>query len=180
VDNLHVARLGSQTLSHRLLDIIHKDFEAPTFSSSLSFSLHSLLLFIIFSDTQTLLLPSIKPTSNIFFEMAAAVLQPLQGLSLNGGIMDPSPISPNASRHGRGKNGGSIAKKTRGRGYSTVDERDVLISKALLFVLKRTVDESEEQEEGAEKLVADSEGWVDCDDIVNLPLLEYPQKIFMF
>lgn len=98
--------------------------------------------------------------------MAAAVLQPLQGLSLNGGIMDPSPISPNASRHGRGKHGGSVAKKTRGRGYSVVDERDVLVSKALSFVLKRTVDEDEEQEEGAEKLVADSEGWVDCDDIV--------------
>lgn len=112
--------------------------------------------------------------------MAAAVLQPLQGLSLNGGIMDPSPISPNASRHGRGKHGGSVAKKTRGRGYSTVDERDVLISKALSFVLKRTVDESEEQEEGAEKLVADSEGWVDCDDIVNLPLPQYPKSKTIF
>ncbi|KUJ11866.1 uncharacterized protein LY89DRAFT_709804 [Mollisia scopiformis] len=111
--------------------------------------------------------------------MAAAVLQPLQGLSLDGGIMDPSPISPNASRHGRGKHGGSVAKKTRGRGYSVVDERDVLISKALSFVLKRTVDENEEQEEGAEKLVADSEGWVDCDDILAAPQISSLKITFL-
>lgn len=86
--------------------------------------------------------------------------------------MEASPLSPNSSRHGRGKHGGSVVKKGRGRGYSTVDDRDTLISKALSFVLKRTVDEDEEQEEGAaEKLVADSEGWVDCDDIVRLPFL---------
>lgn len=92
--------------------------------------------------------------------------------------MDPSPISPNASRHGRGKHGGSVAKKTRGRGYSVVDERDVLVSKALSFVLKRTVDEDEEQEEGAEKLVADSEGWVDCDDILEAPQISALQVTF--
>jgi len=110
--------------------------------------------------------------------MAAAVLQPLQGLSLDGGIMAPSPISPNASRHGRGRHGGSVTKKARGRGYSIVDERDVLISKALLFVLKRTVDETEEQEEGAEKLVADSEGWVDCEDVLATPHLSSIQVSF--
>lgn len=92
--------------------------------------------------------------------------------------MDPSPISPNASRHGRGKHGGSVTKKTRGRGYSVVDERDVLVSKALSFVLKRTVDEDEEQEEGAEKLVADSEGWVDCDDILEAPQISALQVTF--
>lgn len=82
--------------------------------------------------------------------------------------MDPSPISPNASRHGRSKHGGSVAKSNkRGRGYSVVDDREALISKALTFVLKRTVDEDAEQAEGEEKLVADHEGWVDCEDVVS-------------
>jgi 2'-phosphotransferase len=100
--------------------------------------------------------------------MAAAVLQPLQGLSLDSGIMDPSPISPNASRHGRSKHGGSVAKSNkRGRGYSVVDDREAMISKALTWALKRTVDENDEQEEGEEKLVADAEGWVDCEDVVS-------------
>ena len=102
--------------------------------------------------------------------MAAAVLQPLQSLSLNHEIMAPSPISPNASRHGRGRHGGSVAKgKTRGRGYSIVDERDVMISKALTWVLKRTIEEGDEQEEDEEKLVADSEGFVDCEELVRFP-----------
>ena len=101
--------------------------------------------------------------------MAAAVLQPLQSLSLDREIMDPSPISPNASRHGRSKHGGSVSKtKGRGRGYSVVDDREGMISKALTWVLKRTIEEGEEQAEGEEKLVADSEGWVDCEQVVSL------------
>jgi hypothetical protein len=98
----------------------------------------------------------------------AAVLQPFQDLSLNGGIMDPSPISPSAPRHGRSKHGGSVVKSSnykRGRGYSHVDDREALISKALTYVLKRTIGEGEEQED-AQKLVADSEGWVDAEDVV--------------
>ncbi|TVY46605.1 tRNA 2'-phosphotransferase [Lachnellula occidentalis] len=108
--------------------------------------------------------------------MAAAVMQPLQGLALDGGIMPPSPVSGNNSRHGRGKNGGSVVKgKGRGRGYSVVDEREVQISKALTWVLKRTVQEGEEGEDGDEKLVADAEGWVDCEEVLqksNLTSLE--------
>ncbi|KAG4419393.1 hypothetical protein IFR04_007444 [Cadophora malorum] len=104
--------------------------------------------------------------------MAAAVLQPLQSLSLDREIMDPSPISPNASRHGRSKHGGSVSKtKGRGRGYSVVDDREGMISKALTWVLKRTIEEGEEQAEGEEKLVADSEGWVDCEQVLQRPNL---------
>lgn len=101
--------------------------------------------------------------------MAAAVLPPMQNLSLDGGIMPPSPVSGNNSRHGRSRHGGSVAKgnKGRGRGYSVVEDRESLITKALSWVLKRTVGEDVEQEEGDEKLVADAEGWVDCDDIVS-------------
>jgi len=111
--------------------------------------------------------------------MAAAVLQPLQSMTLDNGIMTPSPISPNASRHGRSRHGGSVsAKKTRGRGYSTADDRDSIISKALSFVLKRTVQEGEEGEGDEEKLVADAEGWVDCEEILARPQLESIQVTF--
>lgn len=99
--------------------------------------------------------------------MATAVLPAMQGLTLDREIMPPSPVSQNSSRHGRSKHGGSIVKKGRGRGYSVVDEREVLISKALSWVLKRTVEEGDEQE-GEEKLVADAEGWVECDEVVSL------------
>lgn len=101
--------------------------------------------------------------------MAAAVLAPLQGLSLDQGIMQPSPVSQNSPRHGRTR-AGSVAKgKSRGRGYSVVDDREATIAKALSFVLKRTVEEGEEVE-GEDRLVADSEGWVDCEDIVSISL----------
>ncbi|RDW79781.1 putative tRNA 2'-phosphotransferase 1 [Coleophoma cylindrospora] len=95
-----------------------------------------------------------------------AVLQQMPGLALDGGIMAPSPVSPGAARHGRSKHGGSVVKKTRGRGYSVVDDREVTISKAISFVLKRTTEEGEEEEEG--KLVA-SDGWVDCEDVLQHP-----------
>ncbi|KAI6711406.1 hypothetical protein PZA11_003839 [Diplocarpon coronariae] len=111
--------------------------------------------------------------------MAAAVLQPLQGLSLDREIMAPSPISPNASRHGRSRHGGSVAKNTkgRGRGYSVADDRGTTISKALVWLLKRTIEEGEEQE-GEEKLVADSEGWVDCAEVLQRPNLSSLQLQF--
>jgi 2'-phosphotransferase len=111
--------------------------------------------------------------------MAAAVLQPLQSLSLDREIMPPSPIvSQNSPRHGRSRHGGSIVKgKPRGRGYSVIDEREVMISKALSWVLKRTVQEDEEQEEGEDKLVADAEGWVDCEEVVRSPIpIPIPQN----
>ena len=121
--------------------------------------------------------------------MAAAVMQTMSSLSLDREIMPPSPISQNYSRHGRSRHGGSIVKgKARGRGYSIVDDRQSMISKALTWVLKRTVQEDEEQDEGEEKLVADADGWVDCEEVVrksatlltsletNLRLLEISSK----
>jgi len=58
-----------------------------------------------------------------------------------------------------------------------VDEREVLISKALSWVLKRTIEEGEEQE-GEEKLVADAEGWVDCEEVILRPNLQALQVTF--
>jgi 2'-phosphotransferase len=100
--------------------------------------------------------------------MAAAVLPSMQSLSLDREIMPPSPVSQNSTRHGRSRHGGSIAKsKARGRGYSIVDEREGLVTKALSRALRRTVEEDGEQEEGDGRLVAGSEGWVDCEEVVS-------------
>lgn len=53
------------------------------------------------------------------------------------------------------------------RRYSVVEERDVSIAKALMFVVKRAI-QKEEVEEGddGEFLVADPEGWIGVSDVV--------------
>jgi hypothetical protein len=58
-------------------------------------------------------------------------------------------------------------KGNRQRGYSVVEERDVTIAKALMFVVKRAIQkgEVEEGEEG-EYLVADPEGWISLANVV--------------
>ena len=101
------------------------------------------------------------------------VLPAMQGLSLDRGIMPPSPAGQGSSRHGRRS---SVVKgsKGRGRGYSVIDERDVLVSKALSWVLKRVVEEGEEVE-GEDKLVA-SEGWVEVDEVVSYQFFQTRQK----
>jgi len=103
--------------------------------------------------------------------MAAAVLQqPLSNLALDGGIMPPSPVSQSFSRHGR-KGSVSKASKTRGRGYSIIDERETAITKALSWVLKRTVQADEEQGEGESKVIADKEGWASAEEVLKQPNL---------
>ncbi|RKF80233.1 putative trna 2 -phosphotransferase 1 protein [Golovinomyces cichoracearum] len=73
-------------------------------------------------------------------------------------IMLPSPLTPNASRHGRGRHGGSFTKnKTRGRAYSAIDERQWLISKALSKVLKLTAN----GDDGPEP----SDNWANCEKV---------------
>ncbi|KAH6674334.1 putative tRNA 2'-phosphotransferase 1 [Halenospora varia] len=129
--------------------------------------LRSPVRFILNTTSSTILFSSIL----YFFTMAAAVMQPMSGLSLDGGIMAPSPVSGNNTRHGRSKHGGSVAKKGRGRGYSVVDDREGLITKALTWVLKRTITKGEQQVEGEEKLVADADGWVDCEEVLQKPNL---------
>ena len=60
----------------------------------------------------------------------------------------------------KGKNG-------KGRSYSIVEDRDVSIAKALMFVLKRTITEGEvDEEEEVDNVVADAEGWVPLDHVV--------------
>jgi len=58
-------------------------------------------------------------------------------------------------------------KGGRQRGYSVVEERDVTIAKALMFVVKRAIqkEDVEEDEEG-EYLVANPEGWINLADVL--------------
>ncbi|KAL2129429.1 hypothetical protein VTI74DRAFT_7803 [Chaetomium olivicolor] len=58
-------------------------------------------------------------------------------------------------------------KGGRGRGYSVVEDRDVAVAKALMFVIKRAI-QQEEVEEGddGQHLVADPEGWVSVADVL--------------
>ncbi|KAI6248644.1 hypothetical protein HI914_03377 [Erysiphe necator] len=79
----------------------------------------------------------------------------------SGEIMPPSPLTPNVSRHGRGKHGGSNVKnKGRGRGYSIVDEREWLISKTLARILKHNVDADQDEDQDG------NDGWANCEDIL--------------
>jgi hypothetical protein len=58
-------------------------------------------------------------------------------------------------------------KGGRQRGYSVVEERDVAIAKALMFVVKRAVQKEDvEEADDGEHLVADPEGWVSVADVV--------------
>ena len=53
------------------------------------------------------------------------------------------------------------------RRYSVVEDRDVTLAKALMFVVKRAIqqDDVEEGDDG-EYLVADPEGWIGVSDVV--------------
>ncbi|SPQ17583.1 5986a4a7-7e21-4310-b013-2e0360469321 [Thermothielavioides terrestris] len=61
-------------------------------------------------------------------------------------------------------------KGGRQRGYSVVEERDVAIAKALMFVVKRAVQKEDvEEADDGEHLVADPEGWVSVADVLAHP-----------
>ncbi|KAK0735285.1 KptA family-domain-containing protein [Lasiosphaeria miniovina] len=103
--------------------------------------------------------------------MAAAVAVPFSAISEHlGGVLPPSAVVQHSPRHGRSRGMSMKGKGGRGRGYSVVEERDVTIAKALMFILKRTIQESEvDEEEEVENLVADAEGWVSVDDVLEHP-----------
>lgn len=99
--------------------------------------------------------------------MAAAVAVPLSSINGEfGGVLPPSALAQHSPRHGRSRGMSVKGKGGRGRSYSVVEERDLTIGKALMFVIKRAIqDELEEGEEG-EFLVADAEGWINVGDVV--------------
>lgn len=97
--------------------------------------------------------------------MATAIALPLSAINLNGGILPPSAITEHAPRHGRSRR---ASVKGRGHSYNVVEDLDHQIVKALTFVLKRTVQESElEEDEETDNLIADAEGWVPVEDVVR-------------
>ncbi|KAK3693270.1 KptA family-domain-containing protein [Podospora appendiculata] len=103
--------------------------------------------------------------------MAAAVASPLHPISNQfDDVLSPSDLAHSSpARHGRSR-GMSVkgGKNGRGRGYSVIEERDTTIAKALLFVLKRTIlEEDVDAEQSVENVVADAEGWVDLDDVLQ-------------
>ena len=112
----------------------------------------------------------------------AAVAVPLSAIhSELGGVLPPSALVQNSPRHGRSRGVSFRGKNGRGRGYSVVEERDVSIAKALMFVLKRTITESEaDAEDEVDNLVADAEGWVGVDSVVRpryFPRYKEKQKL---
>lgn len=67
--------------------------------------------------------------------------------------------------------------KQGGRRYSVVEDRDVSIAKALMFVLKRTITEDQvDEEEKVDNLVEDSEGWVNLGQLVSTYYSPWPHR----
>ena len=105
--------------------------------------------------------------------MAAAVAAPSFSMNSQHGVLPPSALVQHSSpRHGRSRGMSFKGKNGRGRGYSLVEDRDVSIAKAFMFVLKRTITEEQvDEEEKVENLVEDGEGWVGLSQAVCVSTL---------
>ncbi|KXJ88223.1 hypothetical protein Micbo1qcDRAFT_235992 [Microdochium bolleyi] len=101
----------------------------------------------------------------------AAVLIPIDTISQHGGVLPPSALVQHAPRHGRSR--AASIKGKRGNTYSVVEGSDVAIRKAMAYVLRRTIDESEadEEEEDSDNLVQDVDGWVSVAHLLQHPKL---------
>ncbi|KAK3392682.1 hypothetical protein B0H63DRAFT_37 [Podospora didyma] len=106
--------------------------------------------------------------------MAAAVAVPFSAINDHlGGVLPPSALAQHSPRHGRSRGMSVKGKGGKSRGYSVVEDRDVTIAKALMFVLKRTITEEEvDEDDVVENLVADAEGWVGVDDVLEHPRIK--------
>lgn len=101
---------------------------------------------------------------------AASVMIPISTISQNGGILPPSALVQHSPRQGRSR-AASIKGKNR---YNVLENRDVAISKAVSFVLKRAIRQSdveeseddEEEEETTDRLISTDDGWVMLPDLV--------------
>jgi 2'-phosphotransferase len=105
--------------------------------------------------------------------MTTAILSQVQGLNLSEksvlahqDIMAPSVPSQDKprARHGRGKHGGSVG---RARAVSDVNAREVQISKALTWILRKG--QGEKAEEDGIDIEFNEEGWADCGEVVSFP-----------
>lgn len=125
-------------------------------------------LSVSFDQSQTSLDLILASFTRVYTMAAASVLIPLSAINQNGGVLPPSALVQHTPRHGRSRANSSKGKGGRGRAYSVIEERDVTISKAVAFVLKRSVHESEANEDDKEgRLLCDSAGWVSVADVVR-------------
>ncbi|KAI0011660.1 putative tRNA 2'-phosphotransferase 1 [Xylariaceae sp. FL0662B] len=100
---------------------------------------------------------------------SASVLIPLSVINQNGGVLPPSALSQQAPRHGRSRGASVNGKTAGGRGYKVVEDPDAIVAKAVTFVLKRCVPESELESdvEESDLLVSDAEGWVSAAQLLE-------------
>ncbi|KAI1325146.1 putative tRNA 2'-phosphotransferase 1 [Xylariaceae sp. FL0255] len=100
---------------------------------------------------------------------AASVLIPLSVINQNGGVLPPSALSQQSPRHGRSRGMSVNGKSGGGKGYRVVENADATIAKAVTFVLKRAVMESEIEEEAKDEdfLISDEDGWVSVHDLLE-------------
>ncbi|KAI1270359.1 putative tRNA 2'-phosphotransferase 1 [Xylariaceae sp. FL1019] len=98
---------------------------------------------------------------------AASVLIPLSSIYQNGGVLPPSALSQQSPRHGRSR-GMSVNGKSGGRGYRVTENADATVAKAVAFVLKRAVQESELDPEADDEdlLICNADGWVSVADLL--------------
>ncbi|KAH6648165.1 hypothetical protein BKA67DRAFT_539981 [Truncatella angustata] len=99
---------------------------------------------------------------------AASVMIPISSISQNGGTLPPSALVQHSPRHGRSR----AASMKKGNRYNVMENRDNAITKAVQFVLKRTVSQSEldeesENDEEDERLVSAEDGWVMLPDLLQ-------------
>ncbi|KAK4172900.1 hypothetical protein QBC36DRAFT_246586 [Triangularia setosa] len=99
--------------------------------------------------------------------MATAIAVSLSAINNElGGVLPPSALANNSARHGR-----SRGMSVKGRRYSVVVERDTTIARALMFVVKRAIQQGEaaedEGEPQGEYLMADAEGWITLSKVLT-------------
>lgn len=109
---------------------------------------------------------------------AASVMIPISAIN---GTLPPSALVQHSPRHGRSR-AASIKGKNR---YNVTENRDGAIIKAVSFVLKRAVrqsdldEESEEEDESesdeeSNRLVSTDDGWVMLSELVRILTRLYP------
>ncbi|KAI1501419.1 putative tRNA 2'-phosphotransferase 1 [Biscogniauxia marginata] len=105
---------------------------------------------------------------------SASVLIPLDVINQNGGVLPPSAISQHTPRNGRSRGASVNGKSAGGRGYRVVEDSNATVAKAVTFVLKRTVLESEIESDMDESdyLVSNADGWVSVAHLLEQPRMK--------
>ncbi|KAI1641291.1 putative tRNA 2'-phosphotransferase 1 [Biscogniauxia mediterranea] len=105
---------------------------------------------------------------------SASVLIPFDVINQNGGVLPPSVISQHTPRNGRSRGASVNGKSAGGRGYRVVEDSNATVAKAVTFVLKRSVSESELESDMDESdyLVSNADGWVSVAHLLEQPRMK--------